>query len=65
MHSKLTCTSLAVLIGCTTATESPLTHLQVDVIESGGIQWERLALTDGIVGPAFGSSAQPGYSCFL
>ena len=49
MHSKLTCTSLAVLIGCTTAAESPLTHLQVDMIESGGILWERLALTDGIV----------------
>lgn len=46
---------LPLLLGCTTAAESPFEHLQRDVVESGGIQWERLALTQDMTGPAFAS----------
>ena len=55
MNSKLNVLFLPLLISCTTAADSPFDHLQRDIVESGGIQWERLAFTEGIVGPAFAS----------
>ena len=45
---------LAVMgVGCTTANESPYENGQVDQVESGGLVFERLALTQDIEGPAF------------
>ena len=49
--------ALLLTTACTTASESSFVHLQLDDVESGGIQFQRLALTEGIIGPAFASIA--------
>jgi len=45
------------LVACTTIDESPFEHLQIDEVQSGNLRFERLAITDSIVGPAFASIA--------
>jgi len=41
------------LTSCVSSGDSPYTHGQIDLVESGGLVFERLAITDGILGPAF------------
>ena len=45
------------LVACTTIDDSPFEHLQIDEVQSGNLRFERLALTESIVGPAFASVA--------
>ncbi len=45
------------LLGCTSPCDSPYTHGQVDTVTSGGLTWQRTAITEGVCGPAFGATA--------
>jgi hypothetical protein len=40
-------------MACTSAGDSPYLHGQIDSVESGGLIFDRLAITEDILGPAF------------